>query len=226
MKSTRVQIILLIAILFIAVAANEAPLAYGPKDSKGYHLYPPRYPRSVGLYDGWVLESGETTNIGGTANNTSTVVNIGDDMFRKQYRAILHFNTMPYSIPPAAVIFKAVIRIKLQGVVGANPPTTFGRVLVDLRRPSFGSVSLLASDFQALPNSYQVAQFYPIGGGWFKATLSATGRAYINKAGSTQFRLYFKLDDDNDKNADYLMFYSGNASASLRPSLELDYYVP
>lgn len=227
MKSTRIEIILLIVVLFIAVAANEAPLAYDQRGGKGGYWYPPVYPRSVGKVDGWVLESGEFTNVGGTLNSISPVFIVGDNAQKKQYRSILHFNTAPYSIPPTAIIYKAVIRIKLQGIVGTNPFTSFGSMYVDMRKPSFGTVALTIGDFQVIAGRSQAAYFTNAGGGWYKATLSAVARAYINKAGSTQFRLYFKLDDDNDSVADYMKFYSGDAAtASLRPSLELNYYLP
>ena len=50
--------------------------------------------------------------------------------------------------------------------------------------------------------------------------------AYVNRMGFTQLRLRFTKDDNNDLGADYLSFYSGNAAASVRPVLEVVYYVP
>jgi hypothetical protein len=40
--------------------------------------------------------------------------------------------------------------------------------------------------------------------------LSSTTRYNINKTGTTQFRLRFQKDDNDDLAADYLKFYSGN----------------
>lgn len=225
MKSTRVEIILLIVVLFVAVAANEAPIVYADKGTYGFR-YPPIYPKSFGPYDGWVLESGENTNIGGTVNNVSPIVNVGDDALRKQYRVILHFNTAAYHIPPAAVIRQAVIRMRLQGITGGNPFPTFGSLYVDMKKPYFGTAPLVITDFQALAGRSTVARFVPVGGSIYKAVLNYTGKAYLNKNGSTQFRVYFKLGDDNDKIADYMRFYSGNAAtAALRPTLEIVYCV-
>ena len=43
----------------------------------------------------------------------------------------------------------------------------------------------------------------------------------------TLFYLRFKLDDNNDKGADYIKFFSGNyRTASYRPQLVITYYVP
>lgn len=228
MKSARIEIILLIAVLFIAVAANEAPLIYPQKEGRGATFYPPIYPRSVDTYDGWVLESLETSNMGGIANSTSSILIVGDNALDRQYRSILHFDTTPYHIPPTAVIYQAILRIKLQGFAGLNVFPTFGRVLVDMRKPFFGTLaSLVPSDFQASAGRYQVAMFTPVGSGWYRAILSTSGESYINKAGKTQFRIYFKRDDDDDHVADNARFYSGNSTTiSYRPILEINYWAP
>ena len=67
------------------------------------------YP-SVAAADGWVLESGETTNIGGTMNAGTPAFNLGDDATRKQYRDILSFNTS--ALPDNAVITGATPQIE------------------------------------------------------------------------------------------------------------------
>jgi hypothetical protein len=57
--------------------------------------------------------------------------------------------------------------------------------------------------------------------------LLTTAYPYINKTGTTQFRLRFKLDDDNDNTADYMKFFSGNyGTVNDRPVLVIQYYVP
>ena len=61
--------------------------------------------------------------------------------------------------------------------------------------------------------------------GWHTASIGSGALAYINKAGITQFRLRFSLDDNDDRGADFMRFYSGNA-AENRPVLIITYYVP
>ncbi len=226
MKSARIEILLLIVVLVAAVAANEAPLIYPEKSARGFTSYPPIYPRSIASYDGWVLESGETTNMGGTANATAAALIVGDNTLDRQYRSILHFDTTPYHIPPTAVIYQAILRIKL----GSATPgifTTFGRILVDMRKPYFGTLALTPSDFQATATRYQVAMFTPVGSGWYRAILSNTSENLINKAGKTQFRIYFKRDDDDDHTSDTARFVSGNSTTiSYRPVLEINYWAP
>lgn len=226
MKSSKMEIVLLIVVLLITVAANQAPLSYGAK-TEGAYWYPPIYPKSVGTYDGWVLERSENANTGGSVNATGTFIKIGDDAFKRQSVAILHFNTAPYSIPPTAVIYRAVLKIRRQSISGTNPFLSFGTLNVDMRKPSFGTATLAPSDFQAAAGRALVATFgrTPVKG-WYEATLNSTGKAYLNKRGPTQFRVYFKLGDNNNAIADFVAIYSGNASLALRPVLEIEYYVP
>jgi hypothetical protein len=52
------------------------------------------------------------------------------------------------------------------------------------------------------------------------AVLSAAGMAAVSKTGTTQFRLAFDLDDDDDNFADRIRFGSGdNTNAANRPEL-------
>jgi hypothetical protein len=55
-------------------------------------------------------------------------------------------------------------------------------------------------------------------------TLNAAGRAAVNKTGTTQLRLTFTLDDNDDNGYDYIGFYAGeNATATNRPQLTITY---
>jgi hypothetical protein len=182
--------------------------------------------RSVGANDGWILESGENTTLGGTLDSTATTFNLGDGAADKQYRAILHFDTS--SLPDNAIITKVTLKIRKQAFAGTDPFTILGGLKVDMRKPSFGSIGLTVSDFQAAAGRVGVATFgaTPVSN-WYSAVLSGVGRNYINKAGTTQFRLYFAADDNNDNSADFMRFFSGNyATASVRPTLVIEYYVP
>jgi hypothetical protein len=183
--------------------------------------------RSVGTYDGWILESSESSNMGGSINTIDTTMRLGDDSSDRQYRSILLFNTA--SLPDNAVITSIVLKIKKQGLVGTDPFTTHQGLLVDIRKPYFGiALGLAASDFQALASKNSVGTFGTTpSAGWYSVTLNSTARPYINKTGTTQFRLRFQKDDNDDMGADYLKFYSGNFTTSTsRPLLIIQYYVP
>ncbi len=54
--------------------------------------------------------------------------------------------------------------------------------------------------------------------------LNAAGLAAINKTGTTQLRINFTLDDNDDNGYDYIGFYAGeNATTSNKPQLTVTY---
>lgn len=182
---------------------------------------------SVAAQDGYVLESTETSNTGGSVNTAATTFFVGDHAEDRQYRSLLSFATS--GLPDDAVIVSATLKLKLQGVIGTNPFTTHNDLLVDIRQPYFGAgTALQIDDFAAIAGAGSIGIVDATQqDGYHVADLDAAGFAHINKSGSTQLRLYFQLDDNDDLSADYLAFYSANASASTnRPVLEIVYYIP
>ena len=185
---------------------------------------------SDGTNDGWVLESRETSEQGGSKNSTSATFNLGDNGLNRQYRAVLHFYTS--SLPANAVVTSVILAIKRQGLIGTNPFTTHQNILADIRSGAFGALNFLnpnalhETDFQAAASrdAVGVIRDNPIDG-WYWTQLDAAAFPYINLNGATQFRLRFQLDDNNDKSDDYLKFFSGDYAA-YRPLLRVEYYVP
>lgn len=187
---------------------------------------------SDGARDGWTLESRENSNRGGSMNSKAPTIRLGDDGRNNQYRSILDFPTA--SLPDAAVITQAILMLQFQGAAGTDPFATHQYIWIDIREGAFGSFgpfavgALQASDFQAPASAYLVGtiQNNPVGN-WYWSLLDARSFPFINRKGSTQFRLGFLLDDNNDKGEDYLSFFSGNFSgASDRPTLLVEYYAP
>lgn len=183
--------------------------------------------RSVGAYDGWVLESGENTGVGGATDATALSCRVGDDASDRQYRTILSFNTS--RLPNDAVITRVVLKFKTGSVVGTNPFLTHGALTVDIRTGAFGSgLALQASDFEA-PATRSVVGWFgatPVGG-QFRSVLSALSYPDISLTGHTQFRLRFTLEDNDDGGADFRSFLCGNAAVGRdRPVLVVTYYVP
>jgi hypothetical protein len=182
--------------------------------------------QSLGAQDGWIIESGEFSEVGGHVDATASTFYLGDAANNQQYRSILHFDTA--SLPNNAVITKASLKIIKQGTTGTNPFSSLGDLLLDIRKPFFGSsADLEVSDFQAAADSTAAGSFGSslIGGGYV-ANLDATAIPYINTIGTTQFRLRFALDDNNNQSADFLKLFSGDATSADRPYLTLEYYVP
>ncbi|MGC1376086.1 MAG: CHAP domain-containing protein, partial [Anaerolineales bacterium] len=175
--------------------------------------------------DGWVLESSETSNVGGAMNVTATTCNLGDDAIRKQYRCILSFGTG--GLPDNAIITKVKLKVQKSDIVGGgNPVTIFGGFMADVKNGFFGTTALQTGDFQTAANaSYGPFVPAPVSN-WY--TIDLTGaKPFVNKlatgSGLTQIRLRFKLDDNNNTVAKYLSLFSGNAPAASRPQLMITY---
>jgi peptidoglycan hydrolase-like amidase len=183
---------------------------------------------SIGAQDGTLLESLETSNAGGTLNATAAYFIVGDNAANLQYRSVLHFGTA--SLPDTAVVSSATVKVKQLGAVaGTNPFTTHGNLTAVIQKPYFGAVpDLEIGDFQATAGNAGVTTFgsTPVGS-WYSALLNSAGFSYVNLTGTTQFRLAFTLDDNNDLGADYIVFSScEDATVANRPQLIILYYLP
>lgn len=184
--------------------------------------------KSNALHDGWILESTETSGVGGSLDKTASTLNVGDNSKDKQYLAILSFNTD--SLPDNAILTSVQLRIKKQGLTGTDPFNTHGDLLLEIRKGLFNNdLALTLADFafpSSPPDSNPRDFLTPATGGWYTASLNNANLPYVNKIGKTQFRLRFTKDDNDDLGADYLKFYSGDASDANRPQLIVTYVVP
>jgi hypothetical protein len=183
---------------------------------------------SAAAQDGWVLESGETTNAGGSIDATATstsALRVGDDNKDKQYKAVVSFDTS--AIPDGATIVSATLRLRRGTLSGTNPFTTHGTCWADVQTGGFsGSTALQTGDFQAAATVAQAASLTNAAsnGSWSEGSLNASGLAAIDKAGTTQLRVWFNLDDNDDTGNDYIGYYSGdNTTAANRPQLVVTY---
>ncbi|MGC1377093.1 MAG: choice-of-anchor Q domain-containing protein, partial [Anaerolineales bacterium] len=169
---------------------------------------------SIAAQDGWILESSETSNLGGTMNSVAATFNLGDNAAKKQYRSILSFDTGAI-LPDNAVITGVTLKVKQQAIVGGgNPVATFQGFMADIQNGTFGTAALQTGDFQAASSKMCGPYLTALSGGWYSINLIGAG-PFVNKlatnSGLTQIRLRFKLDDTNDAVANYLSLYSGNA---------------
>jgi len=182
---------------------------------------------SVAAQDGWVLESGENTNAGGSISATSSnssALRTGDNNQDRQYKVIVSFDTS--SIPDGATILSATVRLLRGSLTGTSPFTTHGTCWADVQTGGFsGSTTLQTGDFQAAATVSQAASLSNAAsnGTWSEGSLNAAGLAAISKTGTTQLRVWFNLDDNDDTGNDYLGYYSGEATAANRPQLVVTY---
>jgi len=184
---------------------------------------------SIAAQDGWVLESTETSNVGGSISataNTTSALRMGDEASNRQYKSVVAFNTS--AIPDGATILSVTLRLRRGTVSGTNPFTTHGTCWVDVQSGSgfSGSTTLQTGDFQATATAVQAASLTNAVNNldWSTGSPNAAGLAAINKTGTTQLRVYFSLDDNNDGGTDYIGYYSGdNGTSANRPQLVVTY---
>ncbi len=184
---------------------------------------------SVANYDGWVLESGQTTNMGGSMNSSNVTLMVGDDKANKQYRSILSFGTG--ILGRNATIYGITIKVRKAQLTNANLFTMLGGLKIDVNKPAFGKLALQLTDFQQLTAAPIETNVCAIGAvadsnGWYSSVNCSRALPYINKLGPTQFRLHFGKGDNNNNIANYLAFYSGNAGPLSQPQLIITYSVP
>ncbi len=176
-------------------------------------------------YDGWVLESGQSTNIGGSLNATGATLFVGDNKLNRRFRGFLSFNTA--ALPDTAVVIQGTLEARESGA-GGDPFGTQGSLLIDLAKPYFGTGPGLAlSDWQASATVAAAGSFGSTmmpANSWYMAVLSSAALSNINKTGTTQFRLRFASEHYNSL-ADYLAFYSSSSAAANQPLLVV-YYNP
>jgi hypothetical protein len=151
---------------------------------------------------------------------------VGDNQQDRQYRSIISFNTA--SLPDNAILVSAQVNLKRQGLVGTDPFTTHGNLLLEIRNGLFSNdLELTLNDFAAPPSSSTMETFTTSTYVWYTANLSSSNLALVNRLGITQFRLRFDLDDNDDLSSDYLKFFSGDATYEAdHPQLIVTYVVP
>lgn len=181
---------------------------------------------SQAAYDGWILESNETSSRGGKLNVGGTTLLVGDDAANRQYRAILSFDTT--TVPNNAIITSATLKLKPAGVKGSNPFLTHKGLLVDIRLGAFSTnATLQAADFRAPASMGAVGRIdRTLAADWYSFNLPVGAFPFINRTGLTQLRLRFARDDNQDLGADYLKLFSGNANPADRPTLTVSFSIP
>jgi hypothetical protein len=214
------------AYYYVVTATNGAGEGPSSNEASATPVVPPTVATftSVAAQDGWVLESSETSNAGGSidaTSNTTSSLRVGDDNKDKQYKSVVSFDTS--SIPDGATILSATLRLRRGTLSGTDPFTTHGTCWADVQPGAgfSGATSLQTGDFQAAATAVQAASLTDAtaNGNWSEGTLNAAGLAAINKTGTTQLRVYFNLDDNDDLGNDYMGYYSGEATSANRPQL-------
>ena len=116
---------------------------------------------SIGSEDGWVLESGENTSVGGAKNNTGTgsqAIRFGDHKNDRQYKGVLSFDLS--ALPNNAAVTGSIIRLTRVNSSIVGSPGNLGEITVDIVQGAFnGNAALENADFQAEPTASNAATF-------------------------------------------------------------------
>jgi carboxypeptidase T len=216
---------------YVVTATNQAGESASSNEASATPVAAPSVATftSNAAQDGWVLESSETSNVGGSINATSSktsALRVGDATSDRQYKTIVSFDTS--ALPDGATILSATLRLHRGTLSGTNPFTTHGTCWADVQTGGFsGSTALQTGDFQAAATVVGAASLSNAAsnGAWSEGNLNAAGLGAIDKTGTTQLRVYFALDDNDDGGNDYLGYYSGDSSSSgNRPQLVVTYH--
>lgn len=180
--------------------------------------------------DGWVLEYSADTNRGGTINSTESTVRIGDDSNKKQYRSILSFKTSP--LPDTAIITSVALKLTRKGAMDSNLFSSFHGLMIDVKKGTFFLDGLEARDFQATAD-LTVGPYFPVpSGAVYTLKMPTSVFPYINKLSipkdATQFRLRFRLTDNNNPFANFISFSSSDIilNPANKPTLIITYVMP
>jgi hypothetical protein len=182
--------------------------------------------RAIGAEDGTVCENSAFMNRGEATFRSRTggdAVVAGDLRGNQQCKGILSFNTI--SIPDGAEILSATLQLT-QGSSEGNAFEALGPLHLDMSSADGfgGSPGLNAGDFEAGVAGARVARIGGSSGNLHRVVLDRRARSFINKAGRTQFRLYFGQTDNNNFSPDNIGFFSGESpQPGTRPVLEILY---
>jgi hypothetical protein len=161
--------------------------------------------------DGYVKagSGGASPAVGTLESYYGLAVGRGSD--GKFNRSLLSFDTS--TLPDGANITSATLTIAYRSASGDPWSNPAGNSLqIDVRTGCFGACSIEASDWSAAATASGVAQVLRFTGGSQSSTaFAAAGLAAINRAGRTQLRLRFALD----QTATHYLWIDRGASAKL-----------
>jgi hypothetical protein len=154
---------------------------------------------------------------------------VGDDARNRQTVGIVSFDTSV--IPTNARIIKARLRLDRVPTDDSDPFSLLGGCLVDVMKGTFNDFELEPADFEAPATAPKSGSLFPLDarGLVMAADLNDGGLSAINRDGSTQIRLRFRVPTNGDWEANRASFYSGtDDKEDGGPSLRITYitYLP
>ncbi|MBI5154858.1 hypothetical protein HZA57_06445, partial [Candidatus Poribacteria bacterium] len=181
--------------------------------------------QSIGSEDGWVRESKQFSEVGGSTSTVAQLAGVGDTVGNEQYMLVYSFDTS--TLPAGAVIVGGRLTVRRVGIQGN--PTNLGLLEVDVMSGFFGPTAALEPlDFQhpaTAPDAGTVAA-PTMNLDYATAEFNGAGAAAVNPGGRTQVRVRFDIPDNGNLAYDYLLLgMAENRTLASRPVLEVDYFV-
>ncbi len=175
--------------------------------------------------DGFIVE-GSSSGIGARVISDKTL-KVGDTASNRQLLSLLSFNTS--LIPDSAVILSVELSLKRRAIRGINPVTTHGDLLLQIKNGFFGAnARLKKNDFESLANDLQAGTLLEdsLLLGNYSGAIHDIDYSNINHTGTTQFRLAFASDDNDNGVADQLIFHGDTSARADRPVLQVTWVEP
>ena len=178
---------------------------------------------SIASEDGWLREKRESSNKGGRLDASDPVMRVGDANRDKQFKSILSFdgNQIPINIE----IQNARLELTREGLHGDDDPfAALGTAWADLSIGGFsGSAALQLSDFEAAATVTKTGSVITASQ-VDTVNFNPAGLAQLSNVNKIQLRIYFDIDDNDDRLADYIGYYSADSGDnSQHPRLVIDY---
>ena len=124
-------------------------------------------------------------------------------------RSVLSFDTS--SLPDGAAIARVYLEVEYSSSSG-NPWTGGNRLLIDVKKGTFGAAAIETDDWAAIADAQGVAQLDEFYSGVKQSTdFDANGLAQVNKMGKTQLKLSF----ENFHSAQNYIFLKSGSFAKL-----------
>lgn len=173
---------------------------------------------SIAAEDGMVIESSQSTNVGGTIDATDSgnrAIRMGDDASNRQIKGVLSFQPFSSAVPDI-ILYSAGFAMAGNTGYMVGDPTALGAMTADMHIGGFsGSPSLQASDFEAATahgNVCTLTTSYTAACGLSPSSVSAIETAIKAGTAKIQFRIKHTIDDDNDSSEDVTGFFSGETT--------------
>lgn len=190
--------------------------------------YIKKYYFSQAVNDGWILESGVATNVGGTMSNVGDTMSVGDDASNRELRIFSRFDTTADPVPANATI--AVVNYRIKQVPGSSLGNVFtarGNLISELNKPYFGTAAALElADFQN-PADSGACNFDTtiLADGFYRCVFFQVSINLFPKGGGfINMRSRFATQDTNNT-ADQLTVYTGDYSYQYsKPQLFVAYF--